>query len=100
MVPMMDEIGPFSATVRWDPIPERDANGEITGYVVNYRISGFMSTSLRRKRQIINTDLDPECIVGGIDNADRNISAGPTETSAVLRNLSKIIIVGVCTYCT
>ena len=88
MVPTMDEITSTSAVVRWDPIPERLANGEIIDYVVNYRLSEF---ARRMKRQIINGMIVEECINGGAGNADRNLTVGGDQTSATLRNLSKSI---------
>lgn len=90
MTPAMEDIGPFSAIVRWDPIPPRGANGEITNYTVNYRISEpTMSSSSRKKRQIVDGMLVEACITGGADNIDQNLTVGGDQTSANLRNLSK-----------
>ena len=88
MVPTMDEITSTSAIVRWHPIPERFANGEITNYVINYRISDSPN---RMKRQIVNmySMVVPECIIGGIENADRNLTVGGDQTNVMLQNLSK-----------
>ena len=88
MMPAMQDIGPFSAIVRWDPIPERLANGEITSYVINYGIS---ESANRMKRQtVVGMVVPPECIIGGAENADRNLTVGGDQTSATLQNLSKI----------
>ena len=86
MIPAMDEITSSSAVVRWDPIPERFANGEITNYVINYRISEAIN---RMKRQTIDGMVAPECIIGGTENADRNLTVGGDQTNATLRDLSK-----------
>ena len=51
MVPTMDEITSSSAVVRWNPIPERFANREITNCVINYKIS---EPTNRMKRQTVN----------------------------------------------
>ena len=85
MVPTMDEVTSTSAIVRWNPIPERFANGEITNYVINYRIS---EPANRMKRQTVNGMVVPECVIGGIENADRNLTVGGDQTSATLQNLS------------
>ena len=78
--PIILDIGPFSAIVHWDPIPERLASGKITNYIINYRISDpFMHSMV------------PECIIGGVENADRNLIVGGDQTSATLNNLSKIL---------
>ena len=91
MILFMEDIGPFSAIVHWDPIPERFANGDITNYIINYGISDpFMYSSNRRKRQIVDGVLVPECINGGVENVDRNMTVGGDQTSATLLNLSKI----------
>ena len=86
MVLTMDEITSSSAVVQWNPIPERFAHGEITNYVINYRISDSPN---RMKRQIINSMVVPECIIGGIENADRNLTVGGDQTNIMLQNLSK-----------
>ena len=88
MVPTMDEITSSSAVVRWDPIPERFANGKITNYVINYRIS---ESENRMKRQTVEGMVVPECIIGGADKDDRNLTAGGDQTNATLQNLSKNI---------
>ena len=88
VVPTMDEITSSSAVVRWDPIPERFANGEITNYVINYRIS---ESANRMRRQTIDGMVVPECIIGGADKADRNMTVGGNQTNATLQNLSKNI---------
>ena len=80
MVPAMDEITSLSAIVRWNPIPERFANGEITNYVINYRIY-----------ESVNRLVVPECIIGGAENADRNLTVGGDQTNATLQNLSNDI---------
>ena len=80
MVPAMDEITSSSAIVRWNPIPERFSSGEITNYVINYRI--FESA---------NRLLVPECIIGGAENADRNLTVDGDLTNATLQNLSNDI---------
>ena len=85
MVPTMDEVTSSSAIVRWNPIPERFANGEITKYVINYRIS---EPANRMKRQTVNGMVVPECVIGGIENTDRNLTVGGDQTSATLQNLS------------
>ena len=85
----MDEITSSSVVVRWNPIPERFANGEITNYVINYRIS---ESGNRMKRQTINGMVVPECIIGGIENADRNLTVGGDQTNATLQSLSKVIL--------
>ena len=86
MMPAMGDIGPFFAIVRWDPIPERLANGEITNYVINYGIS---EPANRVKRQTFGM-VPQECIIGGAENADRNMTVGGNQTNATLQNLSKI----------
>ena len=88
MVPTMDEITSSSAIVRWNPIPERFANGEIINYVINYRISESIN---RLKRQTTDSMVVPECIIGGAGNTDRNLTVGSDQTNATLQNLSKII---------
>jgi hypothetical protein len=87
----MDDITSSSAVVRWNPIPERFANGEITSYVINYRI---FESGNRMKRQTVDGMVVPECIVGGVENADRNLTVGGDQTNATLQSLSKIM------YCT
>ena len=101
MVPTMDEITSSSAIVRWNPIPERFANGEIINYVINYRISVSMN---RLKRQTADSMVVPECIIGGAGSIDRNLTVGGDQTNATLRNLSKIVnllyIIGIiCVQC-
>ena len=88
MVPTMDEITSTSAVVRWNPIPERLANGKIIDYVVNYRLSESVH---RMKRQTIDGMIVEECINGGAGNADRNMTVDGDQTSATLRYLSKSI---------
>ena len=90
MVPAMDEITSSSAIVHWNPIPERFANGEITNYVINYRISESVN---RLKRQIIDGMVVSECVIGGAENADRNLTVGGDQTNATLQNLSKNIVI-------
>ena len=88
MVPTMDEITSFSAVVRWNPIPERFANGDITNYVINYRIS---ESGNRMKRQTVNGMVVPECVIGGVENNDRNLTVGGDQTNATLQSLSTIV---------
>ena len=93
----MEDIGALSATVRWVPVSLRLANGEITNYTVNYKIAeSTTSGSSRKKRQIVDGMLVQECITGGIENIDRNLTVDGAQTSATLKNLSKILnILGV-----
>ena len=39
-------------------------------------------------RQTVNGMVVPECVIGGIENADRNLTVGGDQTSATLQNLS------------
>ena len=89
MVPTIDEITSSSAIVRWNPIPERFANGEITNYVINFRISESVH---RLKSQKTDSMVVPECIIGGTGNTDRNLTVGGDQTNATLQNLSKIVL--------
>ena len=90
MVPTKDKITSSSAIVCWNPIPERFANGEITNYVINFRISESVH---RLKSQTTDSMVVSKCIIGGAGNADRNLTVGGDQTNATLRNLSKIYIV-------
>ena len=86
----MEEINPMSATVRWAPVSEALANGPVISYTVNYVIAGpLMGSSMRRKRQIVEGMLVEDCIIGGTDNRDRNVTVGGNETSVTLQTLSK-----------
>ena len=85
MVPAMDEITSSSAIVCWNPIPERFTNGEITNYVINYRVSESVN---RLKRQTVDGMVVSECIIGGAENADRNLTVGGDQTNAIHWNLS------------
>ena len=78
MMPAMEDIKAFSAIVRWDPIPERLANGEIINYVINYRISANIDGMV----------VPPECIIGRAENADRNLTVGGDQTNTTLQSLS------------
>ena len=86
MLPTMDKITSSSAVVHWSPIPERFSNGEITNYVINYRISDSPNGM---KRQTVNGMVVSECVIGGIENVDRNLTVGGDQTNATLQNLSK-----------
>ena len=91
-IPVMDDIGALSATVRWNPVPLRLANGQIMNYIVNYRIAELTTTdSSRKKRQIVDDMLVQECITGGIENVNRNLTVDGDQTTATLENLSKMI---------
>lgn len=89
----MSEIESTAAIVRWDPVPLELANGEILNYTVNYRISEpTMSSSSKKKRQVVNDMLVEECINGGAENANRNLTVGGNQNSALLENLSEILL--------
>ena len=89
---VMEDIEALSATVRWVSLSPHLANGEIRNYVVNYRIAeSTTSSSSRKKRQIVDGTLVPECITGGIENINRNLTVDGDQTSATLENLSKIL---------
>ena len=89
----MTEIDSTSAIVRWDPVPLEITNGPVISYTVNYRIAApMMGTSMRKKRQIVDGALQPECVMGGAGNIDRNTSVGGNETSVTLQMLSELMI--------
>ena len=81
-----DIISSTSVTVRWDP--PSDPNGDIIRYTVNFVAISSTPVS-RRKRQA--DELRVECIRGGEDNVDRDISVegNPPNTFVTLVNLSE-----------
>ena len=92
----VDTINATSAFLSWDPPP--DANGVITKYTVNLVVissdaSTFDSTSSQGRRRKRETSVDmmvsEECIKGGENNADRNITVDGNQTSLSLRDLSE-----------
>ena len=80
-----DFVSSTSVTVRWNP--PSDPNGEIIRYTVNFVAISSTPVS-RRKRQA--AELRVECIRGGEDNVDRDISVegNPPNTFVTLDNLS------------
>ena len=72
--------------VRWDP--PSDPNGEIIRYTVNF-VATSSTPASRQKRQA--AELRVECIRGGVDNVDRDISVegNPPDTFVTLDNLSE-----------
>ena len=88
----MQDIEPFSAIVRWNAIDPRLANGKVINYTVNYRVAEpVTSSSNRKKRQTTSVMLEQECIIGGGQNVDRNLTVDGDQTSAELQNLSKML---------
>ena len=86
------EITPFSANVSWNS--PADPNGEIIQYTVNvYIVSNDMMSGTRERRQ--TTLIDSDCVIGGMDNVDRNITVTgePPNTFIVLENLSKYLCI-------
>jgi len=88
-----------SALVTWmaPPMP----NGDLLSYTVNVvLISGIsnMSSETRRRKRQVTSPINSECIEGGVDGVNRNISVDASMTSLTLRNLckSQILVVGIC----
>ncbi|XP_064385915.1 uncharacterized protein LOC135334596 isoform X5 [Halichondria panicea] len=80
-------LSPFSANVSWTP--PVDPNGIITQYTVNYFIVSNDTMSTRRRRQApVPTVIDPVCVVGGMENINRNINVTGERTFAILENLT------------
>ena len=79
----------IDVTVQW-AVPS-DPNGIITQYNVEFVAisTNFpaVPNSQRRKRQ--PNPVQQECIIGGADSVNRNISVPGNQTSAVLTGLSK-----------
>ena len=83
------DVTSFSAVVRWNPPNERDLNGIILSYTVNFVAVSMVNTpsgNMGRRRRQTNV-VRAECILGGVTNIDRSITV--EETSANLTNLSK-----------
>ncbi len=81
-------MSPFSANVSWNP--PVDPNGIITQYTVNYFIVSNDTMSTQRRRQVpMPTVIDPVCVVGGMENINRNISVTGELTFTILENLSE-----------
>ena len=83
------DVTSFSAVVRWNPPNERDLNGIILSYTVNFVAVSMVNTpsgNMGRRRRQMNV-VRAECILGGVTNIDRNITV--EGTSANLTDLSK-----------
>ncbi len=80
-----ENISSTGATLSWNR-PE-DPNGQITRYTVNIVLLSSTPSQERRKRQ---TGIVVECIMGGVENADRNVTVPGDMTSTNLEGLSKL----------
>ncbi len=63
-------------------------NGVVIRYTVNLVLLNFEPSTKRRKRQDVD-DIVEECIVGGMENIDRNTTVPGNTTSVSLEGLSK-----------
>ncbi len=80
-----EDISPTTVTLSWNP-PEY-ANGPIHRYTVNVVLLSSTPNQNRRKRQ---SDIVEECIMGGVENADRTVTVPGDMTSTNVEGLSKL----------
>ena len=87
-------ITPFTATIIWNP--PSHPNGPITRYTVNLVIiSSDPMTAASNKRKVPPVGVDVDCVVGGIENINRNltVTGNPPPTLLALDSLSKSVLV-------
>ena len=84
-------ITPFTATIIWNPPSHR--NGPITRYTVNLVIiSSDPMAAASKKRTVPAVGVDVDCVIGGKENINRNVSVtgNPPPNSLILDGLSEL----------
>lgn len=84
-----NQTAPFAATVSWNP--PSAPNGLITQYIVNLVLVSSGRMGVVRRQAVVPMVINPDCVIGGTENVDRNISVtgNPPPTSLTLDTLSK-----------
>ena len=77
-----------STTLRWDPPTERDRNGEITGYVVKYKLTN--STSYINE-QVLQGSENSCTITGLMEGNEYTLSIGAMTVNGTGPNATIVI---------